>query len=908
MEKLLKIWSRGRGAVVIGSVCYALLFVYMLAAHPGSRKFYESFFNVYQIFTPLLSGLCGIVYFLRGKHTSPLRRVGWLLIGLGCLSYAMGQITWTYYESIRGVEVPFPGWPDAGYLCAYPCLILGVLFLFGSMPVAGRARLILDSAITASSIGMLSWYFLISRLWHKSDITLWGKFVSAAYPLGDIVTIFGVIVLFKAVTSDREMRRSLAFIAVGMAMIAFADTVFTVMSLNNTYHTGSWADWGWSFGWMLLGYAFLLPIWWPVPAASRSDVAAASSLRNGTFRVLLPYLAAFCAFGIVCVRDYNTPPLHQIDISTLASGLALILLVIARQVFTLMENQQLTTQVRLVNERLEETVGLRTHQLQQRTRQLTALHQLTKAINTTLDIEKVLTTALQHSLLSVGADAGVIRLHDSPKDAESFQRVVRQSGFEGRGEALDWIQTLPICQQMEMLPLPLWGASSQKSSSQSGNYLRIPLRWQDQTLGTIGFIRWQNTFEDTELELLESISLEVGTALNNARQYSVALDAADRDAVTGLYNHRAIHQRLDREFERTLRLDQPLSVIMMDLDNFKLFNDTYGHPSGDQVLKRVATALRQGCDKHDLIGRYGGDEFLIVLPGTTGHEAKLIAETLRERLKAEGFRKVGEERVVPVGLSFGIAEFPHDGANRHELLTNADTNLYSAKETEEGIVLTTETQRTNRHLRGEGTFSILDSMVTAVDNKDRYTRRHSEDVTNFSLWIAEELGLSEETMRDIRVGGLLHDVGKIGVPDEILRKPGRLTGEEYEIMQQHAHLGSLIVGALPGMEAIIDAIRFHHERWDGKGYPEALAGESIPLLGRILAVGDAFSAMTTTRPYRNALDWEAALGQIAANSGTQFDPVMAEAFLMAARKRQAAEITFLSERKETPMTPMLKAA
>jgi len=395
---------------------------------------------------------------------------------------------------------------------------------------------------------------------------------------------------------------------------------------------------------------------------------------------------------------------------------------------------------------------------------------------------------------------------------------------------------------------------------------------------------------------VDSISLEIGTALKNAQQYRVAVDTADQDAVTGLFNHRAIHQRLDKEFAQAQRLNEPLAVIMMDVDNFKLFNDTYGHPAGDQVLKRVAQGLREGCDKNDQIGRYGGDEFIIILPGMTAGEARILAETLRDRIKIEGFRRPGEERVIPVSLSFGIADYPHDGANRHELLTNADTNLYAAKDSDDGIGMTSAAQHTNRQLRGESTFSILDSMVTAVDNKDRYTRRHSEDVTDFSLWIAEEMGMSDETMRDIRVGGLLHDVGKIGVPEDILRKPGRLTSEEYDIMKRHARLGALIVGALPGMESVLDAIRSHHERWDGEGYPDALEGEEIPLLGRILAVADAFSAMTTTRPYRKGMDWDDALVHIKANMGTQFDPMLAKAFIKAVQKRKA-ENAMASDRK-----------
>ncbi|MBV9469286.1 MAG: HD domain-containing protein, partial [Abitibacteriaceae bacterium] len=241
---------------------------------------------------------------------------------------------------------------------------------------------------------------------------------------------------------------------------------------------------------------------------------------------------------------------------------------------------------------------------------------------------------------------------------------------------------------------------------------------------------------------------------------------------------------------------------------------------------------------------------------------------------------------VPVTLSFGIATYPTDSSNRHELLTIADANLYTAKLSKEGIVGTTDTQRSHRELRTEESFGVLDAMVTAVDNKDRYTRRHSEDVTEYALWIGEELGTSEETMRIIRVGGLLHDVGKIGVPDEILRKPGKLTNEEYEVLKRHPVLGALIVSGVPGMEAIVDAVRSHHERWDGRGYPDGLAGENIPLIGRIMAVADAFSAMTTTRAYRKGLEWEAAVAEIRKNIGTQFDPKMAKAFLIAADKRR----------------------
>jgi diguanylate cyclase (GGDEF)-like protein/putative nucleotidyltransferase with HDIG domain len=405
-------------------------------------------------------------------------------------------------------------------------------------------------------------------------------------------------------------------------------------------------------------------------------------------------------------------------------------------------------------------------------------------------------------------------------------------------------------------------------------------------VGTIGVVRWQGGFSPTDPEMLESIGMEVGTAYENARLYGVALDAADTDPVTGLFNHRAVHQRLDVEFERARAEAHSLAVIMMDLNNFKLFNDTYGHPVGDQVLKRVARALEGECRKYDILGRYGGDEFVAVLPDTDEPLAMVLAQRLSDRMSCEGFQKSSDAATVPISLSFGVASFPEDSTNRFELITIADRNLYTAKLSDSGIMGTTETQRAHRALRTEGSFDVLDAMVTAVDNKDRYTRRHSEDVTEYALWIAEELGYSEATHRVIRIGGLLHDVGKIGVPEEILRKPGRLADEEYETMKRHTQLGALIVGSVPGMESIIDIARSHHERWDGSGYPDGLKGEDIPLMGRLLAVADAFSAMTTERPYRKALSWDVAMHEIRKGTGTQFDPEMARAFLAAVSKRQ----------------------
>ena len=253
-------------------------------------------------------------------------------------------------------------------------------------------------------------------------------------------------------------------------------------------------------------------------------------------------------------------------------------------------------------------------------------------------------------------------------------------------------------------------------------------------------------------------------------------------------------------------------------------------------------------------------------------------------------------------MSFGIASFPEDSADRHDLIVTSDTNLGVAKDSDAKIVALTEMKRAHRELRGSSSFKMLDGMVTAVDNKDRYTRRHSEDVTEYALLIADQIGMDNDFKTTLRTGGLLHDVGKIGVPDDILRKPGRLEEFEYNVMKQHPTLGALIVGGVPGMEDILDAVKYHHERWDGKGYPEGLAGECIPLIARILAVADAMSAMTTDRPYRKGMSLETALNEVRKNSGTQFDPEMANAFLIA------ADLHLTNEARDNDLRSLRKAA
>jgi diguanylate cyclase (GGDEF)-like protein/putative nucleotidyltransferase with HDIG domain len=338
-----------------------------------------------------------------------------------------------------------------------------------------------------------------------------------------------------------------------------------------------------------------------------------------------------------------------------------------------------------------------------------------------------------------------------------------------------------------------------------------------------------------------------------------------------------IHKFLDKEQARATRYGTHFSLAMLDIDGFKLLNDTYGHPTGDVVLRQVASLLREQTRASDIVGRYGGDEFLLVLPETSPAEAGVLAEKLRSALVETACVTPSGER-IPIQASFGIAAYPQDGRNASELVAVADAHLYTSKRRGGDTVTGAEEKQA---LQDDETsaFSLFESLVTAVDNKDCYTRRHSEEVTEHALELADALGLSETSQRVLRVAALLHDVGKIGIPDRILRKPGHLTSAEFELVKGHATLGETIIAAIPDLDEIRAAVVSHHERYDGSGYPRGLAGGEIPLFGRILAVADAFSAMTTDRPYHKALSSAAAITELRACSGTQFDPQIVDAFV-----------------------------
>jgi len=360
------------------------------------------------------------------------------------------------------------------------------------------------------------------------------------------------------------------------------------------------------------------------------------------------------------------------------------------------------------------------------------------------------------------------------------------------------------------------------------------------------------------------------------------------DDLTGLANHRLLLKSLTREVERSTEAGHPVAVLMLDINGFKLFNDTYGHALGDEALRLVAGVLQELSGDSATAGRYGGDEFLVILPGADKAAAGAFADRLSTAIGEIEFQSKDGRR-VPIGLSLGVASFPEDTQSADHLLAVADAAMYEAKRL-------SEVERQGPHGVSVGgapfdnAFGALDSLVQAVQYRDHYTKTHSDLVAEYAAKLALRAGLSEEATRAIRIAGILHDVGKLIVPDDILKKPGPLTAEEYEVMQRHPLVGEMLIREAPFLEDVIQAVGCHHERYDGKGYPRGLRSEEIPLLGRALAIADAYSAMSLDRPYRKALSEDEIVAEFQAGAGTTFDPHLVEVFLgmLQAEKRARA--------------------
>jgi diguanylate cyclase (GGDEF)-like protein/putative nucleotidyltransferase with HDIG domain len=357
-------------------------------------------------------------------------------------------------------------------------------------------------------------------------------------------------------------------------------------------------------------------------------------------------------------------------------------------------------------------------------------------------------------------------------------------------------------------------------------------------------------------------------------------DAAHRDALTSLLNRRGFEEVFDSELERARRSDAIFSLIVGDLDHFKRVNDQLGHGAGDDALRRVAEALRETKRSFDSAARVGGEEFAILAPDTDEHGAYILAERTRVEIE-QAFRNAS----VPLTVSFGIVCFPLHGQTAEALLQAGDQALYAAKRLgrNRSVISSAEVpgilaRAPHGHHADNVELAMLLNLAEALDVRDSGNTTHCHRVARFAELIARELGLPPGAVERVRIAGILHDVGRVGVPDDLFKKRGPLSETEWAFVRSHPEVGARMVETTE-FEEIGDWIHHHHERPDGSGYPDGLAGEEIPLEAEILAVADAYEAMTSERSYRPALDTERASLELRRGSGSQFDREVVDAFL-----------------------------
>lgn len=365
------------------------------------------------------------------------------------------------------------------------------------------------------------------------------------------------------------------------------------------------------------------------------------------------------------------------------------------------------------------------------------------------------------------------------------------------------------------------------------------------------------------------------------------------DPLTELPNHRALLSTLEQELERTQRHDRTCSLLFLDIDHFKALNDGYGHAAGDIVLQDFARVLSSTIRSMDTAGRWGGEEFVAILPETTGDEAATIAERIR---KAVSFHSFAISGGLHLTCSIGVACYPEHVHNQDELIKAADQAMYGAKHlgrnqvrvfSDPALVSLFQEEAARGGREESALRGTADALVKLVEERDRSLGHHSQQVATLSGQLARALGMSPEEAQKVALAGMLHDIGKVAIPDAILLKPGPLTEEEWKQMRRHSIVGADVIDHIPSLRPLVPVIRTHHERWDGGGYPDHLRGEQIPLAARLIAVVDAYTVMLTDRPYQQAIPPEAALAELQRCAGTQFDPHVVE--IMACVLQEAQE-------------------
>ena len=541
-------------------------------------------------------------------------------------------------------------------------------------------------------------------------------------------------------------------------------------------------------------------------------------------------------------------------------------------------------------------------QLIKREKELSLVNRLASVITSSLNIQEIYDTFVTELKEVVDVEWATIALTEGGE--LYFQALSTEIGTPWqtgekiplKGTATEWV----VSHKKYLVEFDLdskskfWtGELHRRQGVRSIAYL--PLLVKDEVIGSlIVGSRRPNAYSLEQLNLLERLAHQISMPAENARLYSRAEQRARVDELTGLFNRRHFDETLGQEIDRHSRYGGKLSLLLIDLDNFKGYNDTLGHLAGDKLLAQIGQLIKGPVRSVDITYRYGGDEFAVILPQSSSEEAFGVAERIRELIAAEM-----ASRQIAITASIGLASWPSEALVPDEIVNVADSALYYAKRTGRNrtyvaskmLPSVTEPAVSRTHTEQEALNTIY-ALAATIEARDPYTYGHSQKVGNYAVALAEAIGLPSAKVATVSTAALLHDIGKIGIADAVLNKDARLDNDEWELIRSHPKLSATIVGHVQSLTACLPAILHHHERWDGSGYPAGLKGEDIPLEARILAVADSFDAMTSSRPYRNAISCPEALEELKRGAaGGQFDPELVGFFLPIALATAPVELS-----------------